>query len=78
MDELLLALGGKEREVLMWLSRGYDVDGIAGMMCYSSASVYEWLRAVRELLGVRTNAGAVVEGLRLWVIGMPGQEEMAK
>lgn len=71
-----IVLSREERELLVWLSRGYDVARIAERTCYSEGWVYMRLRNVRVALGVRTDVGAVVEGLRLGVIGLPGEEEM--
>lgn len=67
-----------EREVLVWLSRGYDVRGVAEKLSYGREAVYARLRSVREKLGAQTEAGAVIEGLRLGIIGMPAEEEMRR
>ena len=69
-------LGPADLELLVWLARGYDVAGIAARTYFSVGWIYARLRRVRDLLGVRTNVGAVVEGLRLGLVGMPGEEEM--
>lgn len=67
-----------ERDVLLWLSRGYDVRGVAERLCYGREVIYARLRSVREKLGTRTEAGAVIEGLRLGIINMPSEEEMRR
>lgn len=71
-----IVLSREERELLVWLSRGYDVAHIAGRTCYSEGWIYTRLRNVRAALGARTDVGAVVEGLRLGLIGLPQEEEM--
>lgn len=71
-----IALSREERELLVWLSRGYDVAHIAERTCYSAGWIYTRLRDVRVALGVRTDVGAVVEGLRLGLIGLPKKEEI--
>ncbi len=62
--------------ILVLLSRGYSVKGIADEVGYTINGIYPHVRAIRETLGVETDAGAVVEGLRLGLIEMPEQNEM--
>ena len=48
-----IVLSREERELLVWLSRGYDVAHIAERTCYSDGWTYTRLRNVRVALGVR-------------------------
>lgn len=73
-----VVLSREELELLRWLARGYEVARIAERTCYSEGWIYTRLRNVRDVLGVRTDVGAVVEGLRLGIIGMPSEEEMRR
>lgn len=75
-DDDVVELTERQRELLAWLARGYNAAGIARMTAFSRGWVYAELRAVRESLNVRTDAGAVVEGLRLGVIGLPAREQI--
>lgn len=74
----LVELNEWEREILRWLVRGYDVTMTAARTNYSREQVYARLRALRDKLGVRTDAGIVVEALRLGLIDIPGNEEMLR
>lgn len=77
MDDVdVVELSQEEMELLMWLARGYDVAHIAERTCYSEGWIYTRLRNVRVALGVRTDVGAVVEGLRLGLIGLPNEGEI--
>lgn len=75
-DEDVVELSREEREILMWLGRGYDVAGVAGKMFCSASWIYQRLRVIKEKLAARTDVGAVIEGLRMGVIGFPSREEM--
>ncbi len=69
-------LSARQLVVLELLARGFSVKGAAVELGYSVWTLYPELVAIRRILRVETDAGAVVEGLRLGLIQMPGQSEM--
>ena len=71
-----MGLSARQRVFLQLVARGYGPREIAQETQYSWAYVYAELRDARCALGVRTNAAAIVEGLRFGFIGMPLPEEM--
>lgn len=58
----------RQRGILEKLAEGYTAKRIALEMGYSLGFVYAEIRGIRAVLMVETDAGAVVEGLRLKVI----------
>jgi len=57
-----------QERLLGLLARDMTALDIASATMYSKVWVYQELRVLREVLGAKTNCGAVMEGLRLGVI----------
>lgn len=63
-----------QERLLALLAADLPVREIAAEVRYSRVWVYHELQVVREVLGVRTNTGAVLEGMRLGVIRVTNDE----
>jgi DNA-binding NarL/FixJ family response regulator len=57
-----------ERRLLALLANDLTVREVAAELDYSHVWVSHLLQALRETLGVRTNWGAVIEGIQMGVI----------
>lgn len=63
-----MALTELERRLLALLANDLTVREVAAELDYSHVWVSHLLQALRETLGVRTNWGAVIEGIQMGVI----------
>lgn len=57
-----------QERLLGLLARDMTARDIAATTAYSKVWIYHELRTLRDTLGVRTNVGAVMEGVRMGVI----------
>jgi DNA-binding CsgD family transcriptional regulator len=70
MTEGDMRLSELQERLLALLARDMTPREMAETTGYSKVWVYQELQAARETLGVRTNAGAVVEALRWGLVQM--------
>lgn len=68
---------GQVAALELW-ARGYGVRGVAEVLHYTPGYVYQLLAGAREVLGVETNAAAVVVAVGLGLIDLPGVGEVRR
>jgi len=67
-DRSRMALSPRQRECLLWASRGLSTKQIAGRLALSEPVVHEYLRAAKRRLGCATRAHAVARGITLGLL----------
>ena len=67
-DPSCLALSPRQRECLLWASRGLSTKQIAERLTLSDPVVHEYLRAAKRKLGCATRAHAVARAVRLGLL----------
>lgn len=73
-DDVRLTMA--QERLLGLLAQDMSVRDIAAATSYSRVWIYHELRVLRETMGVRTNVGAVVAGLRMGVIDVESVDRL--
>ena len=74
--DMATAVSPRWRSMLVLLARGMTPQDAAQVLCISPAFFYAELRRIRDVLGVNTNAAAVVVALAVGLVELPEVGEM--